>query len=94
MRVGGRVFVSKKVVVCLVAAAFVAAALAGQSLRASGRETKRETKTKAAGKELKINLDKAIEVTLPALAKDLQPAAFRTNRPRLSTFPAPVGLRK
>jgi Ca-activated chloride channel family protein len=79
MKEGGRVFVSRKAVACAAAALLMTAALAGQSLRGARGEAKREAKPKTAARELKIDLDKAIEVKLPNISAELKPVAFRTK---------------
>lgn len=86
MRDGERPFVKR----CLVVAACVAlvvAALAAQSSRAARGEAKakatkvRKTKTSAvaAGRELKIDLNKSVKVELPEFEEELKPVAFRTK---------------
>ena len=79
MREGERPFGLKPWVVCAVVACVVVAALAGHTFRAARGEAGSKAKKTAAGKELKIDLNKSVEVKLPEFKGELKPVAFRTK---------------
>jgi Ca-activated chloride channel homolog len=76
-KVGSR---KRKTLVVLFILIASVAVFAGHSLRAAERKAKKSSEASPpASKSIKIDLDKAVAVTLPTLKQDLQPVTFKTS---------------